>query len=62
MAVCPYVGPPGTCGPPVSPIMSAEWLSLSVLVVSTTCGGRPQAGSDGIVQLVWCQKRCYIDA
>ena len=57
MAVCPYVGPPGTCGPPVSPIMSAEWLTLLVLVGLTTCGGRPQAGSDGVVQLVCWLKR-----
>ena len=57
MAVCPYVRPPRICDPLVSPVMSAEWLTLPVLVGLTTCGGRPQAGSDGIVQLVGCQKR-----
>ena len=30
----------------------AEWLTLPVLVGLTTCRGRPQAGSDGVVQLV----------
>ena len=51
-SILPNSGTPGTCGPPVSPLCPAEWPALPRLVGLITYDRRPQAGSDGVVQLV----------